>query len=178
MHKTNQVQSIVIYLFFISILSFGLIWKGLYNDVVSYIHIGIILFFVTLIINKLSVWKIKRENDNVVLSNFLGIVNKVVSEKNDYQNVEGYISHHPTSDLEESEHLKLTTNKGVFRFNSQDYKDFDQTLEVIFQERIDLKNDFKKIIKKERKFHIDRTWIYYALVLIMMLVLYLIKNVL
>jgi hypothetical protein len=178
MHKTNQIQSVIIYLFFISILIFGLIWKGFSNGIVSYIHVGIILFFVTLIINQLSVWKVFRENENVVFSNFLGIVKKVLNEKNDYQSVEGYISHDPTSDLEKGEHLKLITDKGVFRFHSWDYKDFNLTLNDIFQERIDLKNDFKKIIKKERKFHIDRTWIYFGLIILILLVYYLIENLL
>lgn len=172
MPKTNQVQSILISLFFISLLGVGLIWKGFNHSVVSFIHVGIILFFVVLILHQLSVWKVFRENDAVVFSNFLGLVKKVLIEKDDYQTIECYISYDPTSDVEKGEHLKLITKKGVFRFHSWDYKDFDLTLDAIFQDRIDLKSDFKTNIKKQRKFHIDRTWIYYGSMLLILVIFY------
>lgn len=93
-------------------------------------------------------------------------------EGSDFISVERYISYHLTSDLETGEHLKLITAKGVFSFNSYDYQNFNSFLELLFQDRKDLKQDFHKQVKKYRKMHIDHTWIYYGGGILILLVLY------
>jgi uncharacterized protein YdaL len=155
------------------LLTFGLIYKGAKDETTTYIHIGIILFFLTLIINQLSVWTIKRENDTLRFSNFFGLNVRKIDELEDYQSIDAYISHHPYRSSEMGEHLTLVTSKGTFRFNSRDYVDFNQTIDLLFQDRRDLKQDFKNNIHKQRKTHIDQTWIYYLISLVLLLLVYL-----
>jgi hypothetical protein len=100
---------------------------------------------------------------------------KKLQEKENYKSIEAYISYHPSRSSETGEHLKLFTNKGNINFNSHDYKDFNQILDLIFQERVDLKFEFKNKIKKQRKTHIDETWIYYSVSLLILIAIYL-KN--
>jgi hypothetical protein len=83
------------------------------------------------------------------------------------------VSFHPYRESETGKHLILITDKGKIKFNSQDYKDFNEVLDTIFKERTDLKIDFKNQIKNYQKKPIDGTWIYYSVSLLILLIIYL-----
>jgi uncharacterized protein YdaL len=117
--KTDQTIQIFVLIFFTLLVTSGLVVKGFKDDAGTYIHIEIILLFLTLIINQLSVWRIKREYDSIHFSNFLGISVKILNEKENNKSIKGFISHHPSRDEETGEHLKLITDKGTFSFNSE-----------------------------------------------------------
>ena len=156
-----------------TLITIGLVHKGAKDETITYIHIGIILLFLTLIINQLSVWKIRRENEFIYFSNFFGLNVKKMIEKENYKSIEGYVSFHPYRESETGKHLILITDKGKIKFNSQDYKDFNEVLDTIFKERTDLKIDFKNQIKNYQKKPIDGTWIYYSVSLLILLIIYL-----
>lgn len=176
-NQSNQKAQIITLLFFTGLISIGLFVRGWKDDLTNYIHLAIILLFLTLIINQLTVWKIRREGNTIWFSNMLGLNVKELNEKEDYQAIDAYISYHPYRDNETGEHVKLMTKKGTFRFNAPDYKDFNQTLELIFQHRTDLKIDVKNKIKKQRKTHIDQSWIYYLATLVILVISYVVRNV-
>ena len=109
-------------------------------------------------------------------SSFFGLVKKELNGTTDLLSVEGFISYDPATDVEKGEHLILHTTQGIFRFHSWDYKDFDQLLDELFANRRDLRSTFVQTIRKQRKLHIDRTWIYYGISLVILVILFFLEK--
>lgn len=141
-----------------------------------YYFLTFILFFLILIIDQLSVWKVSDSSDGLILSNFLGLNKVVFPHGDDFISVAATINYRFETGNEEGIHLKLESKKGNFSFYSRNYRNFDQLLEILFCERQDLLHDFNKQLSHKRKKHIDKTWLFFVLAIVFLIISGIIKS--
>lgn len=176
----NQLFSILALIGFLALVLFGL-FSGRFTSNGGFyaLFVPAVIFFLV-IVYKLSVWNVVKEENRIVLSNFFGIYKVVLDVKSDILSVKGSVirsaRHMPFDDRETGQFFELKTTKGTFRFSSEDYGDFDELTNLLFSDSPKLAYEYGRSLKSERKNHRKRLWLYVLIAIGMIIVISILKR--
>jgi hypothetical protein len=174
MIKTHIYFSAFVYLIFMGLVGTGLYFTDSKNETTYLMLLGVLCFFGLMLIYSLMVWHVKLEGTSIILKRFFGL-QRVQLFPGEIQSATGYVNWDPDRYTETGQILELTTLKGIFRFDSNYYKDFDVLLETLFNERKDLIQDYNRTLVRDRKSSKKYTAIYFAVVIGILLFMFLKK---
>ncbi len=176
----NQLLSILALGFFLTLILIGLFW-GKPTSTAGFFALlvpGVIFFLV--IIYKLSVWKVLKEGNRVVFSNFLGLYKVTLDADSDFLDAKGSVirasRHAPWDNTETGQFLELKTTRGKFRFSSEDYPDFDELTNLVFEGSPKLAYEYGRSLTNERNNHRNPVWIYVLVAIAIILVVSALKR--
>lgn len=176
--KSNHLATLVVYLFFIGIMTFGLIYmpkKG--HPIALYIPMGIFIF---LFFHKLFTWS-ARKNADGSFSIARGIGKKRQRIRPEDITDIG-VSFDRSFDFEKGPEketivLRIYAPQQNFRLSSADFTDFDSVVEQALEGREDLLQAYyeklKAAKKKEKRLHrvVNKLWFAAMVVLVLIVVL-------
>lgn len=174
MIKTYIYFSAFVYLIFMGLVGTGLYFTDPKNQTAYLMLIGVFCFFGVMLIYSLMVWQVKMEEASLKLKRFFGL-QRVHLVPSDLQSAKGYVNWDPDQETEKGRILELKTIKGIFRFDSNYYKDFDLLLKSVLNDRKDLLQEYHRTLVKDRKRSGNYTIIYLAVVIGILIFMYLRK---
>jgi hypothetical protein len=170
--KSNVSSSIIIYLFFTTIISTGIIFSEKKNLLNPIIPISLISFLLFLASRKLNVWYVSKRNKILIFKQLLRRNNYEINILEDLIEIDCEVFTEVNSDITHYT-LILKTAKMNFKLSSEDYKNFDELLLEIFKENKTYLNDFNKLKnnKNRKAKKTDKTILIISIIIVVFFVI-------
>jgi hypothetical protein len=145
--KTREWSTLIIGLFFVSILTFGFIDDYIETGTVKWFVLVLIIFFLSITIWRLKmIYRVFKKEDSLMFVNVL-TRKTFVLHKNENVEVDANLYISPFSDLSRRQTIVLKTEEKCLELSIESYRNFYQILDEIFATFPNLEDKYSEQLK-------------------------------